>query len=182
MSDTLPMFPAVVKDPDPVFYLSSGKRCSILEAPEADLSPEVLGAKLERLIRFQGQPRAMSVAEHQCLCAEIASEAWGWYSPLTTWCLVHDVSEAFTGDYHGLYKGAEARKFEDSLEVDLRVRGWELAHSPEVKEVDLFAREVEKYHIWGEIAVKPQAGWMTRREYRPGLWAELVRSLGGYKP
>lgn len=173
---------------DPIFYLLSGDRNTIKGASQADLTPEALGQKLERLIRFQGQPGAFSVARHMVLCGLLAETQWGISHRLVRWALTHDVAEAFTGDYHGLYKGQEAKDFENSIDRALNLRGWDIEHEPEIKVIDLMARDFEKSSIWPKIPcdVSEPQRWpmycsLSQVEGWGSIWAGLVRHTAGYE-
>jgi hypothetical protein len=153
------------------FYFLSGARSTIAEAEQADVSAHALGLKLENIIRFQGMPGALSVAEHQVLCYRMAQNMYPYDTITWLGALTHDVGESFTGDYHGLLKTPEQRAVEREIEIALELRGWLFLDSERVKAVDMAALEVEKSIIWGG----------AQRPYLAG-WSELVTKVGAYDP
>jgi hypothetical protein len=130
------------------FHLPYGSVSTILDAPRREITPEALGSKLANIIRFQGQPRALSVVQHQMLTYRLAQLHCPQHCG---YALVHDVAESLTGDCHGLYKTDDFRAFERRVEADLGARGWVLEHTPELKQVDMLACDWEKWLIWGGV-------------------------------
>ena len=152
-----------------LFYHVNGQRSTIANADEYNVLPQTLEKKLVRIVRFQGQPGALSVADHMRLCWSLAPTY-----EIRRAMLTHDLAEVYTGDMHGLYKTESFRQFEERVEDALRARGWFIAHNtPDMKRIDLYALELEKRHIWGEqpISLDDVPSWSdliyTHRCYQP---------------
>lgn len=157
------------------FHGHDGEIYELCNMPVESTRPEYLASKLERIYRFQGQPRSLSVADHLALCAQLALDSG---SPtLAKLCVTHDLAEAFLGDWHGRHKVDAQRNLEAMVDQELRHRGWAIPISPEqhraVKEIDLRARNIERAIIWpdvfGEPSVRVEVGFL-----------EMVDLLGAY--
>lgn len=157
------------------FYMPSGDRTTIANARLDDISPEALGAKLERLYRFQGMPGSLSVAQHSMLCFLLASGSRETAAAV----LVHDVAEAFTGDIHPLFKSDDVREKERAVEASLVRRGWRIEHTVETHRIDKEALKYEIDLIWKHRHV---ALTSAVNSAAPGDWAKLVRRMEAFVP
>ena len=161
------------------FYMVSGSKSTIMGASPEDLSPETLERKLSRIIRFQGMPGALAVSEHMVLCYLLAAEKYGEGSVYARALLVHDVAEAFTGDYHGRHKTDAQREVEGAIEADLIVRGWGIHHDNYTHAIDKAAAGVEVKYIWIGTEMSYEDVALVRRA-KDTSWSWLVRKLGCY--
>lgn len=159
-----------------IFHGHDGDMYEISNMPVESTRPEYLASKLERIFRFQGQPRSLSVAQHSALCAQIALDQG--QDGLARYCLTHDLAEAFLGDWHGRHKNQGQRDLEAQVEVELGRRGWAVPsaerHHGLVKAIDIQARNIERSLIWPEVFGETDA----RVEVN---FLDMVWLLGAYR-
>lgn len=143
------------------------------DAKQADVAPERIAARLANIVRFQGDPLAIDVLAHQMHVRQLALNI-GMVTDVAAELLIHDIVEAFTGDYNGLVKPAACHELEGNVRRWLYTLGWAApVTSPAVHLLDKIGMEIEIQHM--------SQGQQLHVEYSIPEWVKLVHGYGLFK-
>ena len=150
----------------------SGTRIKFLDPGSYTYEIEEIAMALSKLCRFTGHCRGhYSVAQHSVLVSTIVSPEQALSA------LLHDASEAYTGDINKPLKmllGKEFKEIEDSITAAIYEQfGLPLTCSEEVHDADLIAVLTEKRDLMPHDPIP----WSFEAEYEDRLREETINPM-----
>jgi hypothetical protein len=177
-------------EPGPYIQTVSGRRFNPLEPDPAEIDLGDIARALSNQCRFGGHARSYySVAQHSCLVSDLVEEQGGDRAA-ALWALLHDASEAYTGDFPLPIKvnvpGLQAfdRDVELTVRRALKIDSFETWRWATVKKYDTIALHVEAFYLfnnppaWVDTKIaslyddyRPAKCWKPRKAERKFLAA-----------